>query len=202
MSARPSTARLFVAVVPPLDVIEALDGFLEPRRVASTELRWASPESFHVTLAFCPHVPRDRVEYLSELLTPATRVGEFRLRLMGAGAFPHAARAKVLWQGVHDPADALAPLTRRVRGAANRAGGSPDGAAFSAHLTVARSAGVQASRWLSVLSTFTSREWTVDTVHLIESWLGQGPRGRSRYEVVETFAVSGPARSPETPARR
>lgn len=200
MTARSGGLRLFVAIWPPLDVIEALDEFLAPRR-SHSDVWWAASESFHITLAFCEHVNPDRVDRLGELLAEASIVSPFTLRLLGAGAFPHVGRAKVLWQGVDDPSGSLDPLARRVRGAANHAGAQPDGAAFAAHLTVARSRGVEATKWLRVLSAFTSREWTADEMHLVASYRGQGPRGRSRYEVVQSFGFSGPSQSPETPAR-
>ena len=40
--------RIFVAVVPPADVIEHLDAFLEPRREHGP-FRWTAAEQYHVT---------------------------------------------------------------------------------------------------------------------------------------------------------
>ena len=47
---------MFVAVVPPEPVAEALDEFLEPRRDADDRLRWTPRSAWHVTTAFCASV--------------------------------------------------------------------------------------------------------------------------------------------------
>lgn len=53
------------------------------------------------------------------------------------------------------------------------------------HLTLARLGGRDdATAWLRVLDTFTSSEWEVSEIALVDSFLGEGPRGRARHEVV------------------
>ena len=47
----PTHLRMFAAVVPPDHAVEHLAAFLEPRRDAAA-FRWASPEQFHVPVAF------------------------------------------------------------------------------------------------------------------------------------------------------
>ena len=59
--------RMFVAVVPPDDVVEHLDAFLEVRRDAAA-YRWASAEQLHVTLAFLAEVPDRNLDDLVERL--------------------------------------------------------------------------------------------------------------------------------------
>ena len=58
--------RMFVGIYPPLEVVEAVEDFLEPRRDAQP-LRWSRPEAFHVTLAFCPQVPEHALDDLGAL---------------------------------------------------------------------------------------------------------------------------------------
>ena len=58
--------RMFVALVPPDEVVEDLEAFLEPRREAAP-LRWAGPGQLHLTLAFLASVEDRR---LDELGTP------------------------------------------------------------------------------------------------------------------------------------
>ena len=106
----------------------------------------------------------------------------------------------MLWAGVdqspppptgHDrrerPLDALAA---GARSAANAAGCVPDGARFRPHLTLARLGGRDdATAWLRVLDTFTSSTWTVSEIALVDSFLGEGPRGRARHEVVDRLPL-------------
>lgn len=162
--------RAFVAVVPPSRVVAELDSFLEPRRDADRTLRWTLPASWHLTLAFLPAVPDDRVDALIETLSlTLAGSGAFELGLAGAGAFPHPDRAKVLWLGVFPGAEALGRLSARSRAAASRAGVQPDGAALRPHLTLARAGGVPVMRWLRVLEALPPVSWEVEEVELIRS---------------------------------
>ncbi len=195
--------RMFVAVVPPQDVLDDLEEFLDPRRGAG-DLRWTSPDSWHVTLAFLAQVPETRLEDLQERLDRAARRRTpFTLRLGGGGAFPDVARAKLLFAGVHGEdrdelsGDAAREELRRLavgaRAAAGRAGAPPDGARFRPHLTLARTRRPQdVVRWARLLDTWTSRPFRVEEVVLVESFLGQGPRGRPRYETRSAHTL-GPA---------
>ena len=52
-----SDMRVFVAVDPPAEVVDDLDGFLEARRDAGDGLRWTPPSQWHLTLAFMAAAP-------------------------------------------------------------------------------------------------------------------------------------------------
>lgn len=182
---------MFVAVVPPPEVLAEVETFLEPRVDADPDLRWARPEQRHLTLAFLPAVGPGSLEHLEERLDEVALTTEpFDLTLRAGGAFPGTADARILWLGVDDPLDGLAPLARRVRGAANAAGTQVHGGPFRAHLTLARLGRPKdVRRWLEVLDTFVSTTWTVTDVTLVESHLGQGPGGRPRYAERGTFPL-------------
>lgn len=182
--------RMFAAVLPPESVKEEIERFLEPR----PGLTWTSAGQWHLTLAFAESVDEWRIDELTDGLAAAARKHEpFRLRIAGAGAFPSVERAKVLWLGVagaadgasSDAVDELGAVAGAARRAFNAAGAAPDGARFRPHLTLARLGGRDdATHWLRVLDTFTSSEWEVDEIALVDSFLGEGPRGRARHEVV------------------
>ena len=89
--------RLFVAAVPPAEVVEHLDDFLSVRREAAS-YRWTDPAQWHLTLAFAEAVPERKLDDLGERLERAARKRRaFEVRLGGGGAFPHAGRARVLF---------------------------------------------------------------------------------------------------------
>ena len=180
--------RMFVAVVPPAQVLDDLSDFLEPRRDAG--MPWIHPEQWHLTLAFMEAVPHRSTDTLVEHLEgAAARRRTFSLRLAGAGAFPDPTRAKVLWLGVGGTPE-LERLAVNVRAAASTAGAPGDGKAFRPHLSLAHlKRPVEATRWLRILDTFAGRSWEVDEFDLIASHLGDGPNGRPRHQVVETFTL-------------
>lgn len=181
------TSRMFLAVVPPDDVCEEIEEFLQPRHGVAG-LRWSDREAWHVTLAFFAQVPDGRYETLSELLAEACgRTEAFPLACRGAGAFPDPVTAKAVWLGVEDPTGRLGQLAVRTRNAGHRSGVPADGATFRGHLTVARGRGQHQGRLVQALDTFAGSTWQVDRVHFIESRLGQGS---PRYRTVETYDLA------------
>ncbi|HEX8768393.1 MAG TPA: RNA 2',3'-cyclic phosphodiesterase [Jatrophihabitans sp.] len=180
--------RMFVAVVPPLQVVEDLAEFVEPRRERDSPLRWSSEEHWHLTLAFMPSVAdRDLDELIERLAEVAARREEFELRLQGAGSFPNPAQGKVLWTGVAGDTEPLERLSASSRSAAVRAGIEVDGSKFRPHLTLARAnRPTELTKWLRVFGLYTGPSWQVDEIALIQSRPGGGG---SRYQVHETFPL-------------
>jgi len=185
--------RMFVALVPPDDVIEDLSEFLAPRQEAEPGFRWTTPEQWHLTLAFMAQVAdRHLDDLVARLGRAAARRTAFPLRLAGGGAFPGPSRAKVLFTAVEagDHQEELRRLATGARAAATKAGAPTDGGRFHAHVTLARiGRPVEATRWLRVLDAYRGPMWQAEEIALIESHLGEGPRNRPRYEVLETFPL-------------
>ena len=181
------TLRMFVAVTPPADLVAELSDFLDSRH----GMPWIDPEQWHITLAFMAAVPEHRVDDLTvELSGVAGRHQPFELALTGAGAFPHAAKASVLWLAAEGAG--LDHLARSCRAAAAHVGAPPDGKGFTGHLTLARlRRPIEATKWLRVLDTFRG-SWPVDHIELIESHLGEGPNRRPRYETVAALPLGAP----------
>ena len=187
--------RLFVALVPPDEVIEDFAEFLGPRQEATEAkgLRWTAPDQWHVTLAFMGDVADRHLDELGERLgRAAARRPALELAIAGGGAFPDVARAKVLFAGLDAfgrDAD-LRHLAVGTRAAATKAGADAGGGRFRAHVTVARiGRPFDVTRWVRVLDAYRGPTWTAGQVALVQSHLGEGPRRRPRYEVLETFAL-------------
>jgi 2'-5' RNA ligase len=188
----PMSMRMFVAAVPPAQAVADLEEFVGPRRQQDGPLRWTTPEQWHVTLAFLAAVTDRHYDDLVERLsTAAARRPTLTLQLAGAGTFPNPARAKALWLGVSGDTEPLGKLAAGARAAAARSGIEVDGAAFRAHLTLARlNRPVDVTKWLRVFDGYCGPAWHVGEIALIESHLGEGPRGKPRYEVRELLALA------------
>ena len=184
---------MFAAVVPPESALDDLEAFLEPRREAGPGLRWTVREQWHLTVAFMPSVPERALDDLLERLgRAAARRSPFSATLGGGGAFPNPARARVLWAGVEDlePAVELARLATGARAAVARAGAEVEGARFHPHVTLARvGRPMEVTRWLRVLEGYRGPTWTATELSLVESHLGEGPRRRPRYEVLQRYPL-------------
>ena len=187
--------RMFVALPLPEAVKEDLARFLEPRQEAGPDLRWTVPEQWHVTLAFLPKVADRHTDELFERLERAvSRRNPLVLRVAGAGAFPHVGKAKILWAGFEHEGEELTRLAGGVRNAAAKSGIEVDGGRFRAHLTLARlGRPADVTRWVGALEPYAGPSWQARKVALIASHLGQGPNGRARHEVRETFELGPPS---------
>ncbi|GAA3442509.1 RNA 2',3'-cyclic phosphodiesterase [Planomonospora venezuelensis] len=98
--------RLFAALLPPQRARDELARALEPHRAAWPRLRWADPGNWHLTLAFLGEVAEEVLPELEvRLARAASRHAPMTLAFTGAGAFPSARRARVLWAGLRDCAD-------------------------------------------------------------------------------------------------
>lgn len=192
--------RMFVAARPPEPVIEALSDFLAPRReVADSGWRWTVEEQWHLTLAFYARVPERALDDLEERLgRAASRRAALSLTVTSVGAFPHIGQARVLYFGVdargvgaaeRERAE-LGLLAAGARAAAVKAGIEVAGSRFRPHLTLARRGRpVEATRWVRALDGFISPPWPLRAVTLVQSHLGEGPRGRPRYVPIATFPL-------------
>jgi RNA 2',3'-cyclic 3'-phosphodiesterase len=187
--------RMFAAVVPPPEVVADLDEFLDVRRAAAP-FRWAAAEQLHVTVAFYADVPERRLDDLGERLErAAARRTPFAAQVAGGGAFPHVHGARVLWAGLgldDEGRTELDRLATGARAAASRAGVAVDGQRFRPHVTVARLGHpAEVGDWVKLLDAYDGPRWTVDRLTLLASYLGEGPRGRPRYEVVGELPLGG-----------
>ncbi len=168
--------RLFVAIAPPSAVLDELDVLVEPFRARRLDLRWTNREAWHVTLAFLGQVDEAAAARLMPRLERAARWHQqVRLAFAGAGAFPAAARANVLWSGLSGDRGALARLAESVAAGASRAGTPPPdkGRRFQPHLTLARCRmPADVTELVAALDGYQGQPWTADRLHLVRSRLG------------------------------
>jgi 2'-5' RNA ligase len=160
-----------VAVTPPDDILQALARAAQAAQGVpdASRLRWAQPESWHVTLAFFGEVDEAEVPELTERLERAARRhAAMTLSLTGGGRFGD----RTLWAGVSGETGALAQLAASVAAGARRTGIEIEERAFRGHLTLARSRPHHRTNlrpFVELLAQFTSRSWTADRIELIRS---------------------------------
>jgi 2'-5' RNA ligase len=188
--------RLFVAVGVPAHAADELNDAVAPLRQSWPGLRWTGRDAWHLTLAFLGEVtePAD-ARLRPRLERAAARHPRLSLSLGAAGAFPGAARARVLWTGVQGEPRALAALAESVAAGARRAGAPPaeEGRRFKPHLTLARCREpVDVQPLVDGLSGYSGTPWTAGEIYLIRSHLPGGrPHDRPRYETLGCWPLAG-----------
>jgi 2'-5' RNA ligase len=64
------------------------------------------------------------------------------------------------------------------------------GERFKPHVTIARMGRpVEATPWVRLLESYRGPAYDLEEISLIASHLGEGPRKRPRYEVLERFGL-------------
>jgi 2'-5' RNA ligase len=189
--------RLFVALEPP-DAVRRRVGALqaELRRAAggaADDVRWVEPSNVHLTLQFLGAVPGERVAAVEAALAAAAAAGRpLALEVKGAGAFPNARRARVIWLGLGGDAAPLAALAAEIGRRLAPLGYAPEERPFSPHLTLGRArdgrgaAGIAGA--LAAVSAADGVAWRASEVVLFESHLS--PRG-PRYEAAARLPLGG-----------
>jgi 2'-5' RNA ligase len=182
--------RLFVALMPPPDVLDEIEELVAPRHDDWPDLRWVRRDFMHITLAFLGEADERSLDrLLPRLERVAARSSALELSFAGIGAFPRGgAHARVLWTGLYGDERALSRMSASAYAGGRRAG-LPVGETkpFRPHLTLARCRRPADVRpLLENLAGFTGSTWTAGTLHLVRSHLGSD----RRYETLRTWTMS------------
>ena len=173
-----------MAVALPGAAAGELDSAVAPLRLAWPELRWTGRDAWHLTLAFLGEVNEKVTGELADgLAAAAGGHQQLSLALGGAGAFPVADRARVLWTGIQGD------LAGAVETGAKEAGVPPTsgGRRYEPHLTLARCRAPADVRTLvATLAGFAGTAWTAAEIHLIRSRLQERPR----YETLGSWSLA------------
>ncbi|MEV0278048.1 RNA 2',3'-cyclic phosphodiesterase [Streptomyces sp. NPDC050610] len=184
--------RLFVAVIPPDEIVAELAG--EVRRLKALpgagRLHWTEAAGWHFTLAFLGETDETVLPELRERLgRAAARHRPPELRLSRGGRFGD----RALWAGAAGETAALGRLAESVAAGCRRAAALPaDARAFRAHLTLARNrADADLRPYVSELAGFEGAPWTARELTLVRSHLpASGITGeRPRYEPLAVWRL-------------
>ena len=196
--------RAFIAVEPSAEVRRALAGLISRLTAAwpARSVRWAPPESLHLTLRFLGGTREDRLGPLTEALDEVTAgAPACELALGSLGAFPDARRPRVLRVGLAGSGTAdLRSLRREIEERVAGLGWDREGRSFRPHITLGRvRPGTGAA---------PGRGWTRAEVPEVAFRVGQValmrsdllPRG-ARYSVLHRSPLRGDPRRPSPPGR-
>ena len=186
------TLRLFVAVDPAPAVRVALRAAIARVRPLAPRARWVAPGVSHVTLAFLGDTAAETVPALVLALGAAARgLTPIDARFAGAGTFGGAS-PRVLWVGLTEGAAALGAVHRALCAALAPLGFTPERAALTPHLTLARAGGRGGEPALALCAEALAGEdfgvTHLDAMVLYES--AQGPAG-STYTALATLPFGG-----------
>lgn len=132
--------RAFIAIDLPKSIQDSIENQTSRLRqgVGNGLVRWVPPANMHLTLKFIGSISTSHVDFLKQMLTQAAEShSPFDLQIGGIGSFPNSKRPRVIWVGIHAPAD-LAALQKNIEAGAARLGYEKEERSFSPHLTLGR----------------------------------------------------------------
>lgn len=178
--------RLFVAIPLAAEVIEALDRLCRSLRSSGDDLRWSTPETWHITLQFLGETAEEKYGALLHQLRKI-RSPRVPICLEGTGIFD---RAGIFWAGVSVSPE-LRQLERSVVAATALCGIAAEQRPYHPHVTLARAKGDDRVRLLRSLQGRVKQEarfpaFDATEFLLYESFLGSGG---ARHEPRERFPL-------------
>jgi 2'-5' RNA ligase len=102
-------------------------------------VKWADPNSIHITLKFLGEIATESAEELMLALEEAAQgVAPFKLEVRKLGAFPAPDRPQVIWVGVKGEVDKISGLRQKIEANCEQLGFSRENRPFTPHLTLGR----------------------------------------------------------------
>lgn len=136
-----TTKRVFVAVDISAEAKARVVNLTSEMRREFPDLRvgWEKPEKLHLTIKFLGDIEHDHLDSLQKAVDETAKLlSPFLLELQGTGCFPSPKKAKILWTGIHDPANGLRNLYETLEETAAGYGFTKESRSFKPHLTIAR----------------------------------------------------------------
>ena len=175
--------RLFIAVFPPPATQTAAWRAAEPLRTGRGDpVSWVKPDNLHYTMRFLGEVEDAQAPRAAEAMREAAAAhARFGAALGGFGAFPTARKARVLWIGMLQGAEAMRLLATSLENALKKQRFERADQPFEPHLTLGRVR--MPGDWTTRLIDAPAVEarFQVDKMVLVKSLLGGGG---SRYELI------------------
>lgn len=187
-----SVMRTFLAIDLPEPIRRRTVKLISSLQHAGVRLRWSSPETLHLTLCFLGDIEDRRIPDACNAIKRVAESAEpYEIEMTGVGAFPKLDRARVLWAGVRDGADALITMQREMRMALEDEAFTLDRGKYHPHVTLGRAPQGRVDSTLklliepfleSELGRFPVTQLTLFNSHLdrggpIHTVLGQFPLG-------------------------
>lgn len=182
--------RLFLAVFPPPGAQAAAARAIDALRRSGDGVSWVKRDNLHFTLHFLGELGADGARAAAEAArTAAAAHAPFDAELSGLGAFPDAARARVLWLGMGEGAGPLRALARTLERELGTRGFERADKPFAPHLTLGRVR--SAGDWTGALASAprVTVRFRVERVLLVSSALAPGG---SRYETNSEAPLAAP----------
>lgn len=184
-----TSIRTFIAIPTSPDVQQRMAEIQAKLKATETEVKWDTPEKFHITLKFLGNIEPSKIEPLAEALTKVVNpFSQFEILYDTLGAFPNLHNPRVVWIGAK-PLQIMLDLQSAIEQVCSNFGFPRENRAFHPHITFGRVKGIRnLGRLTEVIKniTFEPIQSNCSGVHLMKSDLNR--RG-STYTILKVFSL-------------
>lgn len=143
------TVRTFIALPLPSELRQMIARTQSELREAGADVKWETPDKFHITLKFLGDTETATIPKLTEgLLNSIGVLPGFEVSYEGVGGFPNIMRPRVVWIGTK-PNEELKHVQELIEQCCTALGFPGDDRQFHAHVTLGR---VKGNRGLDSLT--------------------------------------------------
>ncbi len=133
-----SSVRAFLAVSLPTELKTSIAVLQERLKTQVAGVRWANPETIHLTLRFFGATTQETLEKVKVSMLSVKRIQyPFQVAVRGLGAFPNLHKPRVVWLGV-EPEAPLQQLYKNCQVRLGAGGVATETRPFFPHLTIGR----------------------------------------------------------------
>jgi len=132
-------ARLFVAIELSKKQKQEVYSLQQKLREYLEGVRWVRPEGLHLTLKFLGETDLSWIEPIKKAMDRAAAdTSSIKIIYGSSGVFPSPKKARVLWIGLREGAEALQSLAENLDQILAKSGFMPEKRKFHPHLTIGR----------------------------------------------------------------
>jgi len=182
--------RTFIAFETPLSVRQKIIPLQTELQRSHADVRWESPDKFHITIKFLGEVDDRRLPEIIALVGSVVQSHTcFNVVYAGLGAFPDTRHPKVVWIGCENPDGTLIRLKDDLDRELATKGFEIERRAFHPHLTLGRVKGPEGMSHLTPMIenlTFEPQSIQINEIVVMKSRLQ--PQG-SVYRVMKNIQL-------------
>ena len=140
MGADGKDIRAFLAIEPPVDILEAMGNLQEKLKKEITgKVSWTKPQGNHLTLKFFGNIDEnDKKNICAAVEKQVASIPPLSIKIAGTGCFPNSKKPRVLWLGASGDIEKITKLQAQLEEDFEKIGFERENRNFRPHLTLSR----------------------------------------------------------------
>lgn len=187
--------RTFVAINLDTETRSAGQRLIKSLSSITEGVRWANPETMHLTLKFLGEVDDRELHDVCRITSGVANQGKpFSLACQGVSAFPSVQKPTTIWMGVKDDSDTLGPMQEELESLfCERLGVPAERRTYKPHVTLGRitARGIRKEELIEYMQSQAESEFGILRVEELVVYSSELTRNGPVYTVLATCPLGG-----------